>query len=82
MTGRFPVILAITSCLLYTIQHGQGCVYTCLNNEKICQCPDVKPKPTPDPSSTTIGTTCDGVNVYCSVGGECKPKENDCPAGM
>ena len=78
MGSWFPLILVIASCLLYSIQRSQGCTFICPKNEKICNCPDVKPKPTPDPS----GGTCEGLNIYCSVDGECKPKENDCPSGM
>ena len=81
MVGWFPAILAIAICLLYSIQYSHGCTLDCGQNEKICTCPEGKPKPTPGPSGTTVPVaTCDG--IYCSVNGVCKPKENGCPAGM
>ena len=82
MAGWSPAILAIASCLLYSIQHSQSCSVVCPPKEKICTCPDGKPTPTPDPSGFVAIDSCGGLIHYCSVGGECKPEENGCPAGM
>ena len=82
MAGWSPAILAIASCLLYSIQYSQSCSVLCPEGEKACACPDGKPKPTPDPSGFIAIDSCGGYIHYCSVGGECKPEENGCPAGQ
>ena len=82
MKGWFPAILAIASCFLYSIEHSHGCTPNmckprCRRNEKKCICPEGKPKPTPDPSGTTVqADACS--SWYCSVNGVCKPEENRC----
>jgi len=67
-------VLAITSCLLYSIQPILGCsIPKCLPNENVCTCSNGRPKPIP-------GSFCGGLIHYCSDGGKCKPEENGCSA--
>ena len=68
-------VLAITSCLLYSIQPILGCSIRCPQNENVCTCSNGTPKPIPS-------SLCGGLIHYCSDGGKCKPEENGCSAGM
>jgi len=74
--GWSPALLALASCLLYSVQVTQGCSFDCGLWERVCTCSDGKPEPEPwQPTDS-----CYGKIHYCSVGGKCKPEENGCPA--
>ena len=74
MAGSVPALLAVIILQLTgNIQVNEALSIRCPYGEKICGCPDDKPKDPFDPWG--------GFIYYCSVGGECKPEENGCPPG-
>lgn len=86
MAGWSPASLIIASFLLLqlsgNLQLSEACSVFCPDGEVPCSCPDGKPEPTPDPiTGFIIRDSCGGLINYCSVGGECKPEDNGCPAG-
>ena len=73
-------LLIVTSILLTKLIEGCSPL-DCPLNEKICSCFKGLPDPEPAPRAFVAAYSCKGYLYYCSVGGECKPKQNGCPRG-